>query len=61
MSSLHRSQILLDLRAMQAQLGTVKFRSVLFRWLTRIENLPFVILFLLAAISLVSRLWLMRH
>jgi hypothetical protein len=39
----------------------VKYRSVLFRWFTRIENLPFLILSLLAAISLVSRLWLLRH
>jgi hypothetical protein len=30
-------------------------------WLLRVENLPFSILFLLSLLSLISRLWLIRH
>jgi len=30
-------------------------------WLLRVENLPFSILFLLSFLSLISRLWLIRH
>jgi hypothetical protein len=37
-----------------------RFQSV-FREASKVENLPFVVLILLAGISLISRLWLIRH
>jgi hypothetical protein len=37
-----------------------RFQSVV-REASKMENLPFVVLILLAGISLVSRLWLIRH
>ena len=37
-----------------------RFQSV-GREASKVENLPFVVLILLAGISLISRLWLIRH
>jgi hypothetical protein len=37
-----------------------RFQSVV-REASKVENLPFVVLILLAGISLISRLWLIRH
>jgi hypothetical protein len=37
-----------------------RFRSLL-KEASKLENLPFIVLFLLAGISLISRLWLIRH
>jgi hypothetical protein len=37
-----------------------RFQSVV-REASKMENLPFVVLILLAGISLISRLWLIRH
>jgi hypothetical protein len=37
-----------------------KISSVI-AWLLKVENLPFSILFLLSFLSLISRLWLIRH
>jgi hypothetical protein len=46
-------------RAFRACLGE-RFKSVI-REASKLENLPFVVLILLAGISLISRLWLIRH
>ena len=37
-----------------------RFQSVV-REALKLENLPFVVLILLAGVSLISRLWLIRH
>jgi hypothetical protein len=45
----------------------VRLGSLRERWrsavkeVSKLENLPFAVLFLLAGVSLISRLWLIRH
>jgi hypothetical protein len=49
-------------RQKMGSLGSLgeRFQSVVKEAL-KLENLPFAVLILLAGISLISRLWLMRH